>query len=88
MSTIGTGPEDWPELDFDVIERQARHRIESLIDEHRDELVVDMDGPFDTEVDERGRVYLTRNGERVFRIQATRGNRLLITPTRMSNRHL
>ncbi|MDY7101161.1 MAG: hypothetical protein S0880_08235 [Actinomycetota bacterium] len=80
MSTIGIGPEDWPEFDLDGIERDAHERVHQLVERHRSVLERELGGPFGLEPAAHGKVYLRRDGVRHLIAQVTASGRLLITP--------
>lgn len=79
MSFIGTGDEDWVELDFDLFERNRSRVLETaLIDEHA--RLVDVLGfDFEVETDGDGLVYIVVDGRRRWRAEVGRDDRLIFT---------
>lgn len=78
MSFIGTGDEDWVELDLDLFERSRSVRLETLLVDHRQH-VIDAVG-FDFEVDTADDgVFIVVDGQRRYRAEIGRNDRLILT---------
>lgn len=79
MSQIGTGGEDWVELDLDLFERNRSRLLEvALIDRH-DRLVDALGFDFEVEIDGDGLVYVVVAGRRRFRADVGPDDRLIFT---------
>ena len=79
MSYIGTGDEDWVELDFDLFERNRSQVLETALVDHHDELVAALGFDFDVETDGDGLVYIVVGGRRRYRAEVGRDDRLIFT---------
>ncbi len=79
MSFIGTGDEDWVELDLDLFERSQSSILDSiLVDDYR--RVADAIGAdFEVETGDDGLVYLAVEGARRYRAEISRNDRLILT---------
>lgn len=87
MSFIGAGPEDWPELDLDSVERSAQDRLDDLLRQHRPHLEREVGADYRVERVGAGRAQLSEAGaERpALLAQVTSSGRLLLTP--LEHRH-
>ncbi len=79
MSYIGTGDEDWVELDFDLFERNRSAVLETALVDHHDELVATLGFDFDVEIDGDGLVFIVVDGRRRYRAEVGRDDRLIFT---------
>ncbi len=79
MSYIGTGDEDWVELDFDLFERNRSRILETILIDGHDRLVEALGFDFDVETDGDGLVFVVVDGRRRFRAEVGRDDRLIFT---------
>lgn len=79
MSFIGTGDEDWVELDFDLFERNRSRILETLLLDGHENLVAALGFDFEVETDGDGLVFVVVGGRRRFRAEVGRDNRLIFT---------
>lgn len=79
MSFVGAGAEDWPELDINGVEFDARVTVRALVEDHREQLERLVRGPIDIEDVAGGRVHLLVDGERRLLAQVSASGRLMIT---------
>lgn len=79
MSFIGTGGEDWVELDLDLFDRMRLGRLRGLLAEEADRVAVAVGGGYEVEVDDDGRTFLVVGGRRRYRAEVSRNDRLVLT---------
>lgn len=79
MSFIGTGDEDWVELDFDLFERNRSRILETALIDEYDQLVGVLGLDFEVETDGDGLVYIVVDGSRRWRAEVGRDDRLIFT---------
>lgn len=79
MSYIGTGGEDWVELDFDLFERQRDRDLQQWLVENRARLEEWLGTNYDIDVDEEDATFLTVDGDRRFRIEFGNDDRMVFT---------
>lgn len=79
MSFIGTGGEDWVELDFDLFERNQSRILETALVDGHDRLASSLGFDFDVETDGDGLVFVVVDGRRRFRAEVGRDDRLIFT---------
>jgi hypothetical protein len=78
MSFIGTGDEDWVELDFDLFERNRSRILETALYDNRRRLVDTLGFDFQVETED-DLVYIVVDGRRRFRAEVGRDDRLIFT---------
>ncbi len=79
MSFIGTGGEDWVELDFDLFERNQSRILETALIDGHDRLVAVLGFDFDVETDGDGLVFVVVDGRRRFQAEVGHDDRLIFT---------
>lgn len=79
MSFIGTGDEDWVELDFDLFERTRSARLDTLLVENRERVGAALGFDFDVETTDDGQVFITVDGRRRYRAEVSHDDRLILT---------
>ena len=79
MSFIGTGGEDWVELDLDLFDRMRLGRLRSLLNEGADRVASVVGGGYEVEVDADGRTFVVVDGRRRYRAEVSRNDRLVLT---------
>lgn len=79
MSFIGTGGEDWVELDMDLFERSRFSQLKSILLDEGDVVAAALGSTFEVESAEGGIVYLVVEGRRRYRAEVTRDDRLVLT---------
>lgn len=79
MSFIGTGDEDWVELDFDLFERAASTRLEAALVDEYDRVAEALGFDFAVEATDDGRVFIVVDGVRRYRAEVGRNDRLIFT---------
>ncbi len=80
MSYIGTGGEDWVELDYDLFDRQRDRDLSQWLAANRARLEDWLGTNYDIDVDEDdGITYLTVDGVRRFRIGFGNDDRMVFT---------
>jgi hypothetical protein len=79
VSFIGTGGEDWVELDLDLFDRMRLSRLRSLLSEESDRLAGVVGAGYDVEVDDDGHTFLVIDGRRRYRAEVSRTDRLVLT---------
>jgi hypothetical protein len=79
MSFIGTGNQDWVELDLDLFDRQRLSRLRALLDEDRDRVVRSVGTDYEVEVDEVGTAFLLVDGVRRYMAEVNHDDRLMLT---------
>ena len=79
MSFIGTGDEDWVELDLDLFERSRSSILDTvLVDDYRS-VASAIGADFEVETGDDGLVYLAVDGIRKYRAEISRNDRLILT---------
>ncbi len=79
MSFIGTGDEDWVELDLDLFERARSTRLESFLIDEYDRVVTTVGFDFEVETAPDGLVFIVVDGLRRFRAEVGTNDRLIFT---------
>lgn len=78
MNFIGTGGEDWVDLDLDLFERSRHSRLQTLLIDDRGAIAAALGTDFDVE-DDDGLVFLVIDGRRRYRVEVANNDRLLLT---------
>jgi hypothetical protein len=79
MSFIGTGDEDWVELDLDLFERARSMRLETLLVDRYDDVAAGVGFDFEVETAPDGLVFVVVDGLRRFRAEVGQNDRLIFT---------
>ncbi len=79
MSFIGTGDEDWVELDLDLFERSRSSMLDSVLAEDHRSVADAIGADFEVETGDDGLVYLVVDGARKYRAEISRNDRLILT---------
>jgi hypothetical protein len=79
VSFIGTGGEDWVELDMDLFERSRVSALQMLLVDYGHVVVDAIGSEYEIETDEDGTVYLIVDGRRRFQAEVGYDERLLLT---------
>jgi hypothetical protein len=79
MSFIGTGDEDWVELDLDLFERARSIRLETLLIDRYDDVSEVVGFDFEVEAAADGLVFVVVDGLRRFRAEVGQNDRLIFT---------
>ncbi len=79
MSFIGTGDEDWVELDLDLFERARSTRLESSLTDGYDKVAEALGFDFEVETASDGLVFIVVDGSRRYRAEVGRNDRLIFT---------
>lgn len=79
MSFIGTGDEDWVELDLDLFERSRSTALETVLLDGYDEVVRALGSDFAVETTGDGLVFILIDGQRRYRAEVSRDDRLILT---------
>jgi hypothetical protein len=79
MSFIGTGDEDWVELDLDLFERARSTRLETVLVDEYERVVEAVGFDFELETTDAGLVYIVVDGVRRYRAEVGRDERLIFT---------
>lgn len=79
MSFIGTGDEDWVELDLDLFERARSIELESFLDDDYDRVANTIGFDFEVETATDGLVFIVVDGQRRFRAEVGANGRLIFT---------
>ncbi len=79
MSFIGTGDEDWVELDLDLFERARSMRLESILVDEYTRVVETVGFDFEIETAADGLVFILVDGTRRYRADVGRDDRLIFT---------
>lgn len=79
MSFIGTGAEDWVELDLDLFDRQRLSKLRTVLEQDRDQIVRSVGADYNVEIDEIGDAYLVVAGRRKYKAEVNRADRLMLT---------
>ncbi|MFV0259622.1 MAG: hypothetical protein ACK5PP_14395 [Acidimicrobiales bacterium] len=78
MSFIGTGGEDWVELDLDLFDRSRAAMLERVLVDERDQVVSALGVEYEVDVDD-GIVFLVIDGRRRYRAALDADDRLIVT---------
>lgn len=79
MSFIGTGGEDWVELDLDLFERSQTLRLETALVDHHQEVKAAVGFDFEVDTAEDGVVFIVVDGLRRYRAEIGQSGRLIFT---------
>jgi hypothetical protein len=79
VSFIGTGGEDWVELDMDLFERSRRSQLRTLLIDQGADVAEALGAEFDVEAADDGIVFIVINGRRRYRAEVGRDDRLILT---------
>jgi hypothetical protein len=79
MSFIGTGDQDWVELDLDLFDRQRLGRLKTLLEEERAQVVRSVGMEYEVEIDAVGTAFLLVDGQRRYMAEVNHDDRLLLT---------
>lgn len=79
MSFIGTGGEDWVELDMDLFERSRRSQLTTLLIDEGDRVADALGAEFEVETAYDGIVFLVIDGRRRYRAEVSHNDRLVLT---------
>lgn len=79
MSFIGTGDEDWVELDLDLFERSRSMRLETVLVDSYDRVAQALGFDFEVETADDGLVFIVVDGSRRYRADVGRDDRLIFT---------
>ncbi len=79
MSFIGTGGEDWVELDMDLFERSRVSALQSILVDRSPMVEAAIGTSYEVETDDDGTVYLIVGGRRRFQAEVGYDERLLLT---------
>lgn len=79
MSFIGTGGEDWVELDFDLFERSNASRLEAALVDHQQAVAAAVGFDFAVDTTDDGVVFIVVDGFRRYRAEIGPSGRLIFT---------
>ena len=79
MSFIGTGGEDWVELDLDLFERSRVSQLQTLLVDEGHVVADALGAEFEVESTDDGIVFLVIDGRRRYRAEVGRNERLILT---------
>ncbi|MEM7326027.1 MAG: hypothetical protein AAF531_23270 [Actinomycetota bacterium] len=79
MSYIGTGDEDWVELDLDLFERSRSTRLQTALVDQRERVVAAVGFDFDLDTTDDGVVFIVVDGLRRYRAELGPSGRLIFT---------
>jgi hypothetical protein len=79
VSFIGTGGEDWVELDMDLFERSRASQLQNLLVDRSRFVVAAIGTEYEVETDDDGTVFLVIDGRRRFQAEVGYDERLLLT---------
>lgn len=79
MSFIGTGGEDWVELDLDLFERNRLSQLHSLLVSENQVVAAAIGSDFDVELVDSGIVFIVIDGKRRYRAEVNHDDRLILT---------
>jgi hypothetical protein len=79
VSFIGTGGEDWVELDMDLFERNRMTQLHSLLIAENEIVAAAIGASFDVEMVEGGIVFIVIDGKRRYRAEVNHEDRLVLT---------
>lgn len=79
MSYIGTGGEDWVELDMDLFERSRLSQLRTLLIDRGADVAKALGAEFVVEAADDGIVFIVIDGRRRYRAEVSRNERLILT---------
>ena len=79
MSFIGTGGEDWVELDMDLFERDRRRLLETLLVDEAEAVASSIGSQFEVDAADDGFVFIVIDGRRRYRAEVGHDDRLIFT---------
>jgi hypothetical protein len=79
MSFIGTGDEDWVELDLDLFDRARSTRLDQVLVDEYDRVVEAIGCDFEVETAGDGLVFIRVDGRRRYRAEVSNDDRLIFT---------
>lgn len=79
MSFIGTGGEDWVELDMDLFERSRQRRLEVMLVDEAEQLTAALGRAYELETADDGVVFVLIEGRRRYRAEVSHDDRLVLT---------
>jgi hypothetical protein len=79
LSFIGTGGEDWVELDMDLFERNRHNLLQSMLIDEGERVAAALGTEFEVENDIEGDVFIVIDGRRRFRAEISHDDRLVFT---------
>jgi hypothetical protein len=79
VSFIGTGGEDWVELDMDLFERSRFSQLQTRLIDHGQDVASAIGSEFEIETASDGAVFLVVDGKRRFQAEVGNNERLLLT---------
>jgi hypothetical protein len=79
VSFIGTGGEDWVELDMDLFERNRMSQLHSLLASESRVIAAAIGSDFDVETVEGGIVFIVIEGRRRYRAEVNHNDRVVLT---------
>ena len=79
MSFIGTGGEDWVELDLDLFERNRHGQLQTMLIEEGDQVAAALGAEFEVELSYDGIVFIVIDGRRRYRAEVSHNDRLVFT---------
>lgn len=79
MSFIGTGGEDWVELDIDLFERSRVSQLQSKLIDDEALVVAAVGADFEVEMAYDGIVFIVIDGRRRYRAEVSHNDRLVLT---------
>ena len=79
MSFIGTGGEDWVELDMDLFERSRLSQLRTLLIDRGADVAQALGAEFEVEAADDGIVFVVIDGKRRYRAEVGRNDRLILT---------
>lgn len=79
MSFIGTGDEDWVELDLDLFERAQSKRLDTVLIDGYARVANAIGADFEVETSDDGLVFIVVEGSRRYRAEVSHDDRLIFT---------
>ncbi len=79
MSFIGTGGEDWVELDMDLFERNRHNQLQNMLIEGGEQVAASLGAEFEVETAYDGIVFIVIDGRRRYRAEVSHNDRLVFT---------
>lgn len=79
MSYIGTGGEDWVELDMDLFERDRHNQLQTMLVEEGDRVAASLGTAFEVEYTDDGFTFIVIEGRRRYRAEVSHNDRLVFT---------
>ncbi len=79
MSFIGTGGEDWVELDMDLFERSRISQLRTLLIDNGADVARALGSEYEVEAADDGIVFVVIDGKRRYRAEVGRNDRLILT---------